>query len=88
MIDWELYLTFPFLSRLGMAVFGLYIIKYAIVFMVAGIEDFFFDESLLNDLVDEPTMLTRIIATVFGVGLCITGILLMIPLLNYTGAIL
>lgn len=88
MIDWELYLTFPFLSRLGMAVFGLYIIKYAIVFMVAGIEDFFFDESLLNDLVDDPTLMTRIVATIFGVGLCITGILLMIPLLNHTGAIL
>lgn len=87
MIDWELYLTFPFLSRLGMAGFGLYIIKYAIVFMVAGIEDFFFDESLLNDLVDEPTILTRIIATVFGVGLCIIGILMMIPLFNYTGTI-
>lgn len=87
MIDWELYLTFPFLSRIFMAGLGLCVIKYAIVFMVAGIEDFFFDESLLNDLVEEPTILTRIIATVFGVGLCIIGILMMIPLFNYTGAI-
>ena len=70
-----------------MAGIGLCVIKYAIVFMVAGIEDFFFDESLLNDLVEEPTILTRIIATVFGVGLCIIGILMMIPLFNYTGAI-
>lgn len=70
-----------------MAGLGLCVIKYAIVFMVAGIEDFFFDESLLNDLVEEPTILTRIIATVFGVGLCIIGILMMIPLFNYTGAI-
>lgn len=87
MVDWELYLTFPFLSRLALAGLGLYVIKYAIVFMVAGIEDFFFDESLLNDLVEEPTLLTRIIATVFGVGLCITGILFMVPLFLYTGAI-
>ena len=87
MIDWELYLTFPFLSRIFMAGLGLCVIKYAIVFMVAGIEDFFFDESLLNDLVEDPTILTRIIATVFGVGLCIIGILMMIPLFNYTGAI-
>lgn len=87
MIDWELYLTFPFLSRLALAGIGLYVIKYAIVFMVAGIEDFFFEESLLNDLVEEPTLITRIVATVFGAGLCIIGILMMIPLFIYTGAI-